>query len=182
MVIGWRKYRKDKFFTKKLPSYFANYLVRKFTSSNLNDHGCALKVFNKKKLDEHNNWGDFHRLIAARFIYSGYKVSEVVVNHKKRVHGNSSYGFSRIFLVLIDLLYMGIFNNNKIKSIYLFGFLSLFSFLTSFIVMIYLLILKFFYSVSFISTPLPILFVFLFISALIFLFIGLINQIIIKDK
>ena len=33
MVIGWRKNRRDNFFTKTFPSYLANYIVRKFTNS-----------------------------------------------------------------------------------------------------------------------------------------------------
>ena len=47
MVIGWRKNRRDNFFTKTFPSYLANYIVRKFTNSKIHDHGCALKVLKK---------------------------------------------------------------------------------------------------------------------------------------
>ena len=45
-----------------------------------------------------------------------------------------------------------------------------------------MLILKFFYQSSFISTPLPILAVFLFMSGIIFLFIGFVSQLIISQS
>ena len=73
----------------------------------------------------------------------------------------------------MDLLYIKLFKNYKTKSIYLFGLFSLISILLSLLVFVIMLILKFFYQSSFISTPLPILAVFLFMSGIIFLFIGL---------
>ena len=45
-----------------------------------------------------------------------------------------------------------------------------------------MLILKFFYNSSFISTPLPVLSVFLFMSGIIFLFIGFVSQLIISHN
>ena len=42
---GYRKYRKDPYWSKILPSKIANFIVRKFTNSNISDHGCSLKIF-----------------------------------------------------------------------------------------------------------------------------------------
>ena len=48
---------------------------------------------------------------------------------------------------------------------------------------IYMLILKFYFDTTFIQTPLPILIIFLFMIGLIFLFIGILAQLIInQDK
>ena len=44
MVSGWRKNRKDNYFSRNLPSKLANLFVRIFTKSKLHDHGCAIKV------------------------------------------------------------------------------------------------------------------------------------------
>ena len=182
MTIGWRKDRKDNFFTKTLPSYLANSIVRAFTNSNIHDQGCALKVFKKDKIDDYTDWGDFHRLLAARFSNNNYKVNEVVVSHHKRLNGKSNYGFSRIIYVLLDLLYIKLFKNYKSKSIYLFGTFSFLSFLLSFLVFLLMIYLKYVYETSFILTPLPILSVFFFMSGLIFLFIGFISQLIINQS
>ena len=102
MLIGWRKHRKDNFFTKTAPSTIANFIVRLFSKSKIHDHGCAFKILKKKIIDDFTNWGDFHRLLAARVANNGYQVNEVEVKHNSRIHGNSNYGFSRILKVLID--------------------------------------------------------------------------------
>ena len=127
MVIGWRKNRRDNFFSKTFPSVIANFIVRLFSRSKIHDHGCAFKIVNKNAIDELTNWGDFHRLLAARLSNNGYKVSEIEVKHNSRIHGSSNYGFGRILKLIIDLLYLNFFKNYRRKAIYFFGYFSFFS-------------------------------------------------------
>jgi hypothetical protein len=181
MVIGWRQDRKDSFFSKTLPSVIANFVVRFFSKSKVHDQGCALKIFKKETIDDLTNWGDFHRLLAARLANNGYDVKEVVVKHNPRVFGKSNYGFSRILKVLIDLFYLKFFKNYTRQSIYFFGLFSFFSFLFSGVFFIYMIILKFNYGTSFIQTPLPLLVIFLLMIGIIFLFIGILAQLIINQ-
>ena len=181
MLIGWRKHRKDNFFLRILPSTIANFIVRLFSRSKIHDHGCAFKILKKKIIDDFTNWGDFHRLLAARLANNGYQVNEIEVKHNSRIHGRSNYGFGRILKVIIDLLYLKFFKNYKTQSIYFFGLFSFFSFLLSILFFIYMLILKYFYATSFIQTPLPLLVIFLIMIGLIFLFIGILAQLIINQ-
>ena len=181
MVIGWRKHRKDNFFLRTLPSTIANFIVRLFSRSKIHDHGCAFKILKKEIIDDFTNWGDFHRLLAARLANNGYQVNEIEVKHNRRIHGRSNYGFGRILKVIIDLLYLKFFKNYKTQSIYFFGLFSFFSFLLSILFFIYMLILKYFYATSFIQTPLPLLVIFLIMIGLIFLFIGILAQLIINQ-
>jgi len=181
MIIGWRKNRKDNFFTRTLPSVVANYIVRVFSKSKIHDHGCAFKIIKKNIIDDLTNWGDFHRLLAARVANNGYEVKEMIVKHKNRMFGKSNYGFSRILKVLIDLLYLKFFKNYKRQSIYFFGLFSFASFALSFIFFIYMIVLKYSYDTSFIQTPLPLLIIFLIMIGLIFLFIGILAQLIINQ-
>ena len=178
MLIGWRKHRKDNFFSRKLPSFIANFIVRLFSKSKIHDHGCAFKILKKNVIDDFTNWGDFHRLLAARVANNGYKVNEIEIKHNSRMHGDSNYGFGRILKVFIDLLYLKFFKNYKTQSIYFFGLFSFFSFLLSTVFFIYMLILKYIYGTSFIQTPLPLLVIFLI---MIFLFIGILAQLIINQ-
>ncbi len=181
MVIGWRKDRKDNFLNKKIPSYFANYFVRLFSKSKIHDHGCALKIFKKNKMDDFTNWGDFHRLLAARFSYNGYSVREIPVNHFERKFGQSNYGFSRVLYVILDIIYLKFFKNYKTQSIYFFGIFSFITFSLSVLCFIYMIYLKYFLNTSFIQTPLPILSVFFFSLSIIILFIGFLSQLIINQ-
>ena len=181
MLIGWRKHRKDNFFLRTLPSTIANFIVRLFSRSKIHDHGCAFKILKKEIIDDFTNWGDFHRLLAARLANNGYQVNEIEVKHNSRIHGRSNYGFGRILKVIIDLLYLKFFKNYKTQSIYFFGLFSFFSFLLSILFFIYMLILKYFYATTFIQTPLPLLVIFLIMIGLIFLFIGILAQLIINQ-
>ena len=181
MLIGWRKHRKDNFFSRTLPSTIANFIVRLFSRSKIHDHGCAFKILKKEIIDDFTNWGDFHRLLAARLANNGYQVNEIEVKHNSRIHGRSNYGFGRILKVIIDLLYLKFFKNYKTQSIYFFGLFSFFTFLLSILFFIYMLILKYFYATSFIQTPLPLLVIFLIMIGLIFLFIGILAQLIINQ-
>ncbi len=181
MLIGWRKHRKDNFFSRILPSTIANFIVRLFSRSKIHDHGCAFKILKKEIIDDFTNWGDFHRLLAARLANNGYQVNEIEVKHNSRIHGRSNYGFGRILKVIIDLLYLKFFKNYKTQSIYFFGLFSFFSFLLSILFFIYMLILKYFYATTFIQTPLPLLVIFLIMIGLIFLFIGILAQLIINQ-
>ena len=45
IVCGWRKDRKDAFFSRRLPSVLANRLISAATGVTLHDYGCSLKVF-----------------------------------------------------------------------------------------------------------------------------------------
>ena len=181
MIIGWRQKRKDKFFSKTLPSLVANFIVRLLSKSKVHDHGCAFKIFKKSTIDDLTNWGDFHRLLAARLANNGYDVKEIVVKHNRRIYGKSNYGFSRILKVLIDLFYLKFFKNYTRQSIYFFGMFSFFSFLLSIIFFVYMIVLKFNYETSFIQTPLPLLVIFLLMVGIIFLFIGILAQLIINQ-
>ena len=181
MLIGWRKHRKDNFFLRTLPSIIANFIVRLFSRSKIHDHGCAFKILKKEIIDDFTNWGDFHRLLAARVANNGYQVNEIEVKHNSRIHGRSNYGFGRILKVIIDLLYLKFFKNYKTQSIYFFGLFSFFSFLLSILFFIYMIILKYIYGTTFIQTPLPLLVIFLIMIGLIFLFIGILAQLIINQ-
>jgi glycosyltransferase involved in cell wall biosynthesis len=178
MVVGWRKKRKDPFLNKTLPSLIANSVVRYFTDSKIHDHGCALKVFKKEIFDNILEWGgDFHRLLAARTADMGFKIAEVVVNHRSRKFGKSNYGFSRILKVLMDLIYLG-FIKNKRKSLYYFGLFGFSSLFCSFLVFCFMIYLKYGLGGSFILTPLPMLSVTFFLLGVNFILIGIVAQLI----
>ena len=182
MVIGVRKKREDNFFSKKLPSIIANYIVRKFTNSKAKDHGCSLKVLKKKVYDVSSTLGDFHRLLAAEAYNHGFKIKEIDVNHRRRVHGQSNYGFSRIFKVTLDIIYLGFSKNYNRRRLYFFGQFGLISFLISFFVFLWMLYIKYIEGRSFIMTPLPTLASTFFLMSLNFILIGILAQILETNK
>ncbi len=179
LVHGYRKNRNDPYLTKILPSKIANFIVRKFTKSKILDHGCSLKIFDKKIIDTHDFFGDFHRLFAAQ-INKDIEVFEVEVNHRARTKGKSKYGFERVIRVLIDLIFMN-FSKKESSSFYTLGTLGLISFFFSFISFIYMLYLKLIENESFIETPLPTIIVFFTLSGFIFFSLNLVLETIKKN-
>ncbi|MCV5397727.1 undecaprenyl-phosphate 4-deoxy-4-formamido-L-arabinose transferase, partial [Escherichia coli] len=47
VVSGWRRDRKDKFLTRRLPSTLANRLVSWISGVKLHDYGCSLKAYRR---------------------------------------------------------------------------------------------------------------------------------------
>ena len=174
LVHGYRKNRNDPYLAKILPSKIANYIVRKFTNSKILDHGCSLKIFDKRMVNLNDFFGDFHRLFAAQ-INKDIEVIEMEVNHRPRQRGNSNYGFERVFRVLIDLIFIGFFKKER-SSFYTLGILGLFSFFFSFVSLFYMFYLKLFENKSFVETPLPIVFIFFTLSGFIFFSLNLVLE------
>lgn len=174
LVHGYRKNRNDPYLTKVLPSKIANFIVRKFTNSKILDHGCSLKIFDKRMINLNDFFGDFHRLFAAQ-ISKDIEVIEMEVNHRPRQKGISNYGFERVFRVLIDLIFIGFFKKER-SSFYTLGILGLFSFLFSLVSLFYMFYLKFFVNKSFVDTPTPLVVIFFTLSGFIFFSLNLVLE------
>jgi glycosyltransferase involved in cell wall biosynthesis len=102
LVAGIRKNRKDGFFIRKIPSKIANHIIRKTTGVKMIDNGCALKVFKRDIAKSISLYGELHRFIAVMAALEGATITQVVVNHFPRIHGQSKYGLSRTFKVISD--------------------------------------------------------------------------------
>jgi glycosyltransferase involved in cell wall biosynthesis len=103
IVVGWRVKRQDKFLTRKLPSMIANRIIGSITGLAIRDNGCSLKVYRGEIIKRVPLYSDMHRFIPAMTIPLGARVEQVGVRHHARQYGESKYGLSRIFKVLLDL-------------------------------------------------------------------------------
>ena len=103
VVSGWKLVRHDPWH-KVLPSRVFNWLVSKLTGVVLHDHNCGLKCFRRDVMLEIRLYGELHRFVPVLAAARGFKVSEVVVQHRPRTYGRSKYGASRIITGLLDLL------------------------------------------------------------------------------
>ena len=106
VVCGWRRARKDNFFTRHIPSVVANWLLGLITGIRLHDNGCSLKVFRAEVVKPLKLQHGMHRYLPAIASQLGSRVTEVVVNHRPRRFGRSKYGLSRTFRVVADLIHI----------------------------------------------------------------------------
>ncbi len=134
VVSGWRKNRKDKFITRKIPSFLANALISYVTGVHLHDYVCTLKAYKRSIISTIQIAGEMHRFLPAWCVWQGGKVTEIVVNHHPRIRGKSKYGLFRIVKVVIDLITLKFFSGYIAKPNYLFSgsglLMLLFSFLS----------------------------------------------------
>jgi glycosyltransferase involved in cell wall biosynthesis len=127
LVAGWRKERKDKFISRKLPSMLANWLISKTTNVQLHDYGCTLKVMTREIAQGIKLYGEMHRFIPALADEIGARIAEIPVNHRERKFGKSKYGISRTLRVILDLITVKFLLGYSKRPIHLFGSLGLVS-------------------------------------------------------
>src|SRR5919107_1244298 len=121
IVCGWRKDRKDTFFTRRLPSVMANKLISWATGVPLHDYGCSLKVFRAEVIKPLRLYGEMHRFLPAIASQFGVRIAEVVVNHRARTAGSSKYGLSRTIRVILDLLTVKFLLSYSTRPLQIFG-------------------------------------------------------------
>ena len=104
LVAGWRMKRQDKLVTRKIPSRVANWLIGKITGIPIRDNGCSLKAYRASVMRHVPLYSEMHRFIPAMSSIAGARIVEVPVRHHARQFGQSKYGLSRIYKVLLDLI------------------------------------------------------------------------------
>lgn len=145
LVAGWRRDRKDNLWLRKIPSRMANRLIGKITGVNLHDYGCSLKVFRAEVLKSVRLYGEMHRFIPAWLAShtSSSRIKEEAVAHHARQLGESKYGLSRAYRVLLDLLSVYFFMRFRARPGHFFGRIGLlFGFIGS-LALVYLAWVKF---------------------------------------
>jgi glycosyltransferase involved in cell wall biosynthesis len=127
LVAGWRRDRKDNLWLRKIPSRLANRLIGRITGVTLHDYGCSLKVFRADVLKCVRLYGEMHRFIPAWLASqtSPARIKEEVVTHHARQFGQSKYGISRVYRVLLDLLSVYFFMRFRARPGHFFGRIGL---------------------------------------------------------
>lgn len=69
-----------------------------------------------------------HRYILALLRWKGFKIGEVIVADRVRVHGKSKYNYSKAFRGFIDLIYIWFLFKYYQRPLHLFGYMSFASF------------------------------------------------------
>jgi glycosyltransferase involved in cell wall biosynthesis len=103
VVSGWKQVRHDPWH-KVGPSRIFNALVGWLTGVHLHDHNCGFKCYRREIFNEVRLYGELHRFVPVLAAARGWKVGEIVVNHRARKFGHSKYGFKRFVKGFLDLL------------------------------------------------------------------------------
>ena len=143
IVNGWRKKRKDKFFSRKMPSFLGNKLISFITKVKLHDYGCTLRGFKREVIQNLRLYGEMHRYIPAIASRMGIKSIEIPVNHRERKFGSSKYGLGRTMRVILDLISIKYLLSYSHRPLQIFGSLGLLMMMLGFVSGLYLTYVKY---------------------------------------
>lgn len=180
VVSGWRRHRKDKAITRRLPSIIANRMISRIAGVHLHDYGCSLKAYKQEMLANTTLYGEMHRFIPIYAAWEGARVTEIEVNHRARVAGVSKYGLSRTFKVVLDLITLQFLFKYSASPIYIFGKAAMVSIFVSFGAFGYATYLKFWEQLTYIQTPLPLIAVMGFMLAIMFILMGVLAELMVR--
>ncbi len=175
-VSGWRKNRKDKNLSRKIPSNLANRMISSWTKVKLHDYGCTLKAYKKSSIKGFPIYGEIHRFLPTYASLQGATISEIEVDHRERRTGKSKYGIGRTYRVVLDILVARAQAQFAMRPMHLLGGAGLiFSFFG--LAMIFASIVMKVYGISdFVDTPLPTVGGFLTVFGMQMILIGLLAE------
>lgn len=137
LVSGWKQKRHDPL-EKRIPSKFFNAVTSRLSGIRLHDFNCGLKAYRNEVVKDIPVYGELHRFLPVLAFKMGYRITEIPVNHRARVHGKSKFGASRYFNGFFDLLTVLFISNYNRTPLHLFGSLGLLCTLAGLIINIYL--------------------------------------------
>jgi glycosyltransferase involved in cell wall biosynthesis len=121
IVSGWREQRVDNFWTRRLPSKIANWLMAKLSGVSLHDFGTTFKAYRAPVVKRIRLYGDLHRFIPALASWGGARIAEVPIANIPRPQSASHYGLSRTWRVMADLITVRFLLKYVTRPLHLFG-------------------------------------------------------------
>lgn len=180
IASGWRVKRKDKLFSRRLPSATANWLISAITRVKLHDYGCTLKAFRKEVLKNINLYGEMHRFIPAIASQMGVSIAEVKVNHRPRRFGKSKYSVLRFVKVMLDLLTVKFLLSYSTRPLQIFGIFGIASGSVGGVMALYLSYQRLILLESIANRPLLLMAILLLVVGFQFITLGLLAEILVR--
>ncbi len=137
VVSGWKKVRHDPWH-KVLPSRLFNWLVSWINGVRLHDHNCGMKCYRREVLGEVHLYGELHRFVPVLAAARGFRVGELVIQHRARRFGKSKYGVKRFVKGFLDLLTVKFLTGFGQRPQHLLGAFGLICFLAGGLALTYL--------------------------------------------
>jgi glycosyltransferase involved in cell wall biosynthesis len=121
IVSGWRAQRRDGWWTRRLPSRIANWMMAKLSGVAVHDFGTTFKAYRRETIKNLPLYGELHRFIPALAAWSGARITEIPINNPPRGNGKSHYGISRTLHVFLDLLSTKFLLDYSTRPLHFFG-------------------------------------------------------------
>ena len=137
VVSGWKQVRHDPWH-KVWPQPGLQLDGQLADRRRLHDHNCGMKGYRAEVLREIRLYGELHRFIPVLAAARGFRVGEIVIDHRPRRFGSSKYGVWRFVKGFLDLLTVKFLTGFGQRPQHLLGGLGLVSFLLGSLGLFYL--------------------------------------------
>ncbi len=124
LVSGWKRQRSDPA-SKRYPSRLFNWVTRRMARVELHDFNCGFKAYRREVAEEVEIYGELHRYIPVLASRRGFVVGEIEVRHHPRRHGESKYGWDRLYKGFLDLITVLFITRYTGRPLHLFGVIGL---------------------------------------------------------
>lgn len=139
LVSGWKKKRYDSLIFKNFPSKIFNWAARKTSGIKLNDFNCGIKAYKNVVIKEIKLTGGMHRYIPVLAKNAGFKnITEKIVIHHPRKHGDTKYGPDRFIKGFLDLITLWFIHRFGKRPMHFFGLIGTIMLVIGFLFSLYL--------------------------------------------
>lgn len=178
LLQGWRRERQDNLLWRKIPSRLGNLLIARVTGVRLHDYGCSLKIYRTAVIREVRLFGEMHRFIPVWIasVTAPERIGESIVHHEARRFGQSKYGISRTFRVLLDLLAAFFFMRFRARPGHFFGSIGIVFGLIGTLIMADLAVAKFWHGHDIGGRPLLFIGILCLVASIQFLTTGVLAE------
>lgn len=141
LVSGWKKTRHDPF-SKTFPSKIGNVATRTLTGIKIHDINCGFKVYRKEVIKNLNLYGELYKYIPVLVQKQNFKVTEIVIKHRRREYGKSKFGWTRNIKGFLDMLTVVFITGYSRRPAHFFGTWGIVSFGIGFAIGLYITYLR----------------------------------------
>lgn len=120
-MAGGAKSKRPENFLKKVMANFAHWIIRKISGVKMKYFGATFKAYRSYLLKNYTLLGDSHRFLGALLARKGVKYIEFPIDINKRKSGKSNYRIKKVFLVILDLIFLKFIISYMNKPFRLFG-------------------------------------------------------------
>jgi dolichol-phosphate mannosyltransferase len=124
LATGRRAQRNDRF-VKRTTSKLYNGATAKLTGVPGKDFNSGLKAMRRAVADEVDLYGEMHRYIPVIAVANGFRVGEIDVPHRARLHGESKFGRARFWRGFFDLITIKFLTTYNSRPFHILGGLGL---------------------------------------------------------
>jgi glycosyltransferase involved in cell wall biosynthesis len=174
-VSGWKQLRQDPL-GKTLPSRVFNWATAAASGVKIHDFNCGFKAYRADAIKTLDLYGELHRYIPVLLAAEGFTIAEIPVEHHRRTHGISKYGWKRLFKGGLDLMTVIVLTRYLKRPGHFFGGFGLLAGLSGTTILSYLSVQKLFFGVHIGTRPLFFLGILLLLLGVQLISVGLIGE------